>query len=105
MATDDPEGQEVFASLCKCASDRVRILSVPDSALVNAQASLKEANMTKQSAHVRWLETWAAAMPLVGGKNASLGEMVQALEREGVSIPPGFAPRPRSYWHYSRPTI
>ncbi len=36
VATDDPEGQEVFASLCKCASDRIRILSVQDSALVNA---------------------------------------------------------------------
>jgi trehalose synthase len=36
VATDDPEGQEVFASLCKCANDRVRILSVQDSALVNA---------------------------------------------------------------------
>ena len=36
VATDDPEGQEVFASLCKCAEERIRILSVQDSALVNA---------------------------------------------------------------------
>lgn len=36
VATDDPEGQEVFASLCRCAGDRIRILSVQDSALVNA---------------------------------------------------------------------
>ena len=36
VATDDPEGQEVFASLCKCAEDRIRILSVQDTALVNA---------------------------------------------------------------------
>jgi trehalose synthase len=36
VATDDPEGQEVFASLCKCAGDRIRILSVQDTALVNA---------------------------------------------------------------------
>jgi len=36
VATDDPEGQEVFASLCRCAEDRVRILSVQDTALVNA---------------------------------------------------------------------
>ncbi len=28
---------------------------------------------------------------LVGGKNASLGEMVQALQGEGVKVPPGFA--------------
>jgi trehalose synthase len=36
VATDDPEGQEVFTSLCRCAEDRVRILSVQDTALVNA---------------------------------------------------------------------
>ena len=36
VATDDPEGQEVFASLCKSAGERIRILSVQDTALVNA---------------------------------------------------------------------
>ena len=36
VATDDPEGHEVFASLCGCAEERIRILSVQDSALVNA---------------------------------------------------------------------
>ena len=36
VATDDPEGQEVFASLCDSAEERLRILSVQDSALVNA---------------------------------------------------------------------
>ena len=36
VATDDPEGQEVFASLCDCGEERIRILSVQDLALVNA---------------------------------------------------------------------
>lgn len=36
VATDDPEGQEVFESVCQCAEDRIRVLSVQDSALVNA---------------------------------------------------------------------
>ena len=36
VATDDPEGQEVFSALCKCAEERIRILSVQDTALVNA---------------------------------------------------------------------
>lgn len=36
VATDDPEGQEVFASICECADERIHILSVQDSALVNA---------------------------------------------------------------------
>lgn len=36
IATDDPEGQEVFSAMCSSAEERVRILSVQDSALVNA---------------------------------------------------------------------
>jgi trehalose synthase len=36
VATDDPEGQEVFSAVCSNAEERIRILSVQDSALVNA---------------------------------------------------------------------
>jgi trehalose synthase len=36
IATDDPEGQDVFAGLCQRTEERIRILSVQDSALVNA---------------------------------------------------------------------
>lgn len=36
VATDDPEGQEVFESLLKLKGDRIHILTVEDSALVNA---------------------------------------------------------------------
>jgi trehalose synthase len=36
VAADDPEGQEVFESLLKHKSDRIHILTVEDSALVNA---------------------------------------------------------------------
>jgi trehalose synthase len=36
VATDDPEGQEVFESVAKCRDERIVILSVQDSALVNA---------------------------------------------------------------------
>ena len=36
VATDDPEGQEVFSKLCSSAEERIRILSVQDTALVNA---------------------------------------------------------------------
>jgi trehalose synthase len=36
VATDDPEGQAVFESLLTCSGERVHILSVQDSALVNA---------------------------------------------------------------------
>ncbi len=36
VATDDPEGQAIFESLCGQHEDRIRILSVQDSAFVNA---------------------------------------------------------------------
>ncbi|MCT2398344.1 glycosyltransferase [Novosphingobium mangrovi (ex Huang et al. 2023)] len=51
IATDDPEGQDIFEALCGCREERIRVLSVQDSALVNAlqrraavvmQKSLKE---------------------------------------------------------------
>jgi len=34
---------------------------------------------------------------LVGGKNASLGEMVSMLKGHGVSVPDGFAPTSQAY--------
>ncbi len=39
-------------------------------------------------------------VPLVGGKNASLGEMVQRLGTQGVLIPTGFAVTAQAYWYY-----
>ncbi|MGF1627241.1 MAG: phosphoenolpyruvate synthase [Alphaproteobacteria bacterium] len=38
----------------------------------------------------------------VGGKNASLGEMVQRLAAAGILVPPGFAVTADSYRHYLR---
>jgi pyruvate,water dikinase len=39
-------------------------------------------------------------VPLVGGKNASLGEMYQALSSEGVRVPNGFATTAEAYRDY-----
>jgi trehalose synthase len=36
VATDDPEGQEIFESVVGCSDERIHVLSVQDSALVNA---------------------------------------------------------------------
>ena len=36
----------------------------------------------------------------VGGKNASLGEMIQQLSSQGVRVPTGFAITADAYWHY-----
>lgn len=35
----------------------------------------------------------------VGGKNASLGEMIRQLSNKGITIPPGFAITADAYWH------
>jgi len=39
-------------------------------------------------------------VPLVGGKNASLGEMLRHLAREGISVPAGFATTSDAYWRF-----
>ncbi len=39
-------------------------------------------------------------VPLVGGKNASLGEMIRELSPLGVRVPPGFATTSQAYWHF-----
>ncbi len=43
-------------------------------------------------------------IPLVGGKNASLGEMVRELTPAGVRIPDGFAVTAEAYWLFLRET-
>jgi pyruvate,water dikinase len=39
-------------------------------------------------------------IPLVGGKNASLGEMIQHLVPLGIRIPDGFATTSAAYWDF-----
>jgi len=42
--------------------------------------------------YIRWFDQISIRdIPLVGGKNASLGEMYRALTPKGIHIPPGFA--------------
>jgi len=43
-------------------------------------------------AFIKWFEELKIGdVPLVGGKNASLGEMIQNLSKKGVAVPSGFA--------------
>lgn len=39
-------------------------------------------------------------VPRVGGKNASLGEMVSGLATKGIRVPPGFATTADAYWRF-----
>jgi pyruvate,water dikinase len=47
---------------------------------------------TEPPRFVRWLDTLTNRdVPLAGGKNASLGEMIRELSGEGIRVPDGFA--------------
>ncbi len=47
---------------------------------------------------IRWLETLGMDdVAIVGGKNASLGEMIQGLSAQGVLVPGGFATTAEAY--------
>jgi len=39
-------------------------------------------------------------IPSVGGKNASLGEMIRELSSAGITVPDGFAITAQAYWHF-----
>lgn len=57
--------------------------------------------MNDDRPEIIWLEYLDRyEVPEVGGKNASLGEMVQNLQSEGISVPPGFATTANAYWRF-----
>lgn len=57
--------------------------------------------MQAKSPQVQWFEDLGRKdVPRVGGKNASLGEMVRNLGQKGVKVPPGFATTADAYWQY-----
>ncbi len=50
------------------------------------------------ASHIRWFEDIGIEdVPLVGGKNASLGEMYRELAAKGVKVPNGFAVTAQAY--------
>ncbi|AXS42725.1 phosphoenolpyruvate synthase [Breoghania sp. L-A4] len=57
--------------------------------------------MSSETESVVWFEQCGRKdVGRVGGKNASLGEMVSALTPEGIRVPPGFATTADAYWRY-----
>ena len=53
--------------------------------------------MASQFKYILWFEECSkSALPLVGGKNANLGEMVNA----GIRVPPGFAVTSKAFQQY-----
>jgi pyruvate,water dikinase len=54
--------------------------------------------MTTHNDYVKWFETLTMNdVPAVGGKNASLGEMVGALKEQRIQVPDGFATTADAY--------
>ncbi|MBD3345159.1 MAG: phosphoenolpyruvate synthase [Chitinivibrionales bacterium] len=54
--------------------------------------------MAKNSTFIRWFEEISSDdTATVGGKNASLGEMIRSLKAEGIRIPDGFASTAGAY--------
>ena len=50
--------------------------------------------------YIRWFEELTIDdVPIVGGKNASLGEMYRELTPQGIRIPNGFAVTADAYRH------
>jgi pyruvate,water dikinase len=57
--------------------------------------------MSASSPHILWFEKVGRGdVARVGGKNASLGEMVANLSGKGVRVPPGFATTAEAYWRF-----
>ncbi|MGK7875186.1 MAG: phosphoenolpyruvate synthase [Xenococcaceae cyanobacterium] len=61
----------------------------------------KSSQPAKDKAFVLWFEEVGINdIPLVGGKNASLGEMIQQLTPKGVNVPTGFATTAYAYRYF-----
>ncbi len=51
--------------------------------------------------YIRFFDTLTLAdVPSVGGKNASLGELILHLKHEGIAVPDGFATTTSAYWSF-----
>lgn len=51
--------------------------------------------------YIRWFETLSARdVSIVGGKNASLGEMISSMKSQGIRVPDGFATTAEAYWDF-----
>ena len=80
VATDDPEGQEVFESLCKCSEERIRILSVQDSALVNAlqrRAAVVLQKSLREGFGLTVTEAMWKGTPVIGGKVGGIRHQIE----------------------------
>jgi trehalose synthase len=80
VATDDPEGQQVFHSLCQCAGERIRILSVQDSSLVNAlqrRAAVVLQKSLREGFGLTVTEAMWKGTPVIGGRVGGIRHQIE----------------------------
>ena len=80
IATDDPEGQSVFESLSRCAEERIRILSVQDSALVNAlqrRAAVVLQKSIREGFGLTVTEAMWKGTPVIGGNVGGIRHQIE----------------------------
>jgi phosphoenolpyruvate synthase/pyruvate phosphate dikinase len=67
-----------------------------------AKTATKGGDSMTTEAHyaVSFDDIGAADVPTVGGKNASLGEMIGGLREAGIRVPDGFATTAEAYWEF-----
>ena len=69
--------------------------------MVQTKVDREPLQPAKDKALVLWFEEVGIGdIPLVGGKNASLGEMIQQLTPKGVKVPTGFATTAYAYRYF-----
>ncbi|NES05612.1 MAG: phosphoenolpyruvate synthase [Okeania sp. SIO2F4] len=69
--------------------------------MTNILAIQQRTASTKEKSLILWFdEVGINDIPLVGGKNASLGEMIQQLTPKGINIPNGFATTAYAYRYF-----
>ena len=55
----------------------------------------------RETRYIRWFANLSNTdVPLVGGKNASLGELVSTLKERNIRVPDGFATTSDAYWRF-----
>jgi trehalose synthase len=80
VATDDPEGQEVFTSLCACADERILIVSAQDSALVNAlqrSAAVVLQKSKREGFGLTVTEAMWKGTPVIGGQAGGIRHQIE----------------------------
>ena len=61
----------------------------------------KGVKKTRKEKNILWFkEIGIKDVPLVGGKNASLGEMYNTVTKKGINVPNGFAVTAQAYWDF-----